>query len=74
LPNVAILQTSASDDGLPDGFVEVTWSKVSGPGHVSFSTLNGVYRASFSAPGEYVLRLNANDTELTGTDDIRVTV
>jgi RHS repeat-associated protein len=74
LPGVALLQTTASDDGLPNGRLEVTWSKVSGPGNASFSTLDGAYRVSFSTPGEYVLRLTANDTELIGSDEVSVTV
>lgn len=68
------LQTTATDDGLPDGLLEVGWSKVSGPGGVSFSTLNGIYQAFFDTPGSYVLRLSATDFIYDSTDDVEVTV
>jgi RHS repeat-associated protein len=74
LSTPAELQTEVSDDGLDDGILEVTWSKVSGPGSVSFSTVQGIYRADFSAAGDYVLRLKADDGSLTNSDDVAVTV
>lgn len=70
----AVLHSAVSDDGWPVGSLTVVWSQLSGPGTVRFSTLNGVYRAQFSAPGEYVLRLTASDLEFTSSDDVRVTV
>src|SRR6185436_9356068 len=77
LPNTASLAGTASDDGLPSppAALTFTWSKVSGPGTVTFgnaATLNTT--ASFSAAGSYVLRLTASDGQLTGQDDITVTV
>jgi RHS repeat-associated protein len=74
LPNMAVLHTDVSDDGLPDGTVEVSWSKVSGPGPVYINSLNGVYQATFVTPGNYVLRLTANDGALSNSDDVAITV
>src|SRR5439155_2653283 len=50
------------------------WNQVIGLGNVFFSSRNGVWQASFSAPGVYVLRATATDIELTAHDDISVTV
>src|SRR5207249_4729874 len=50
------------------------WSKVSGPGSVSFTTLNGNYYASFSATGTYALRLTASDGDLSASNDVTVIV
>jgi hypothetical protein len=35
-PNAASLQGTVDDDGLPDGTLTTTWSKLSGPGTVTF--------------------------------------
>src|SRR5262249_56247253 len=52
-----------------------TWSKVSGPGTVTFGNANAVdTTASFSVSGSYVLRLTVNDSALQASDDISVTV
>lgn len=74
MPDAALLHPTITDDGLPDGRLQINWSKVSGPGEVAFTTLNGVYRATFTSPGTYVLRVTANDGELTASDDVTVTV
>ncbi len=76
LPNAANLNGSVSDDGLPTGStLTTTWSKVSGPGTVTFANPSvTVTTASFSQAGTYVLRLTANDSQLTTTDDITITV
>ena len=77
LPSSASLDGTVSDDGLPNppGVVTTTWSKVSGPGTVNFGNPNAVdTTASFSAAGTYVLRLTANDSLLTSSDDVTVTV
>jgi len=76
LPANATLIGTATDDGLPvpPGLLTKTWSMVSGPGTVNFSsTLEGA-TASFSTAGTYVLRLTAFDGALTTTDDVTVTV
>jgi YD repeat-containing protein len=77
LPNNAVIVNgSASDDGKPKGSALATgWSKVSGPGEVSFANANQVVTsATFSAVGTYVLRLTANDSLLTASDEVIITV
>ncbi len=74
--NSVNLQGAASDDGLPQGAtLSYQWSKVSGPGTVTFSAAtNLMTMASFSQGGSYVLRLTASDTLLTSYDELAVTV
>jgi hypothetical protein len=77
LPDSANLSGTATDDGLPNppGTLTTTWSKVSGPGTVTFGDANALNTtASFSAAGVYVLRLTASDTLLSSTDDVMITV
>ncbi|HYJ88276.1 MAG TPA: hypothetical protein VEW46_19585, partial [Pyrinomonadaceae bacterium] len=76
LPAAAGLNASAADDGWPFGSsLSVKWSAVSGPGSVVFANPEvTVTSANFSAPGTYVLRLSASDTELATSDDVIVTV
>src|SRR5204863_8344010 len=72
LPNVANLNGSVSDDGLPaGGNLTSIWNKVSGPGAVTFGNPNAtVTTAAFSVAGTYVLRLTANDSQLSASDDV----
>jgi hypothetical protein len=77
LPATASLAGTASDDGLPNppAKVTTTWSKVSGPGTVTFANASALATtATFSTSGSYVLRLTANDSALSATDDIAITV
>ncbi len=77
LPSSAPLQGTASDDGLPSppAHVTTTWTKVSGPGTVTFSNANALNAsATFSAAGSYVLRLTGSDGALSAQDDVAVTV
>lgn len=76
LPATANLQGSASDDGLPTGSsLSYAWSKLSGPGTVSFSAANAATgTASFSTTGAYVLRLTVSDGEKTASDDVAISV
>jgi hypothetical protein len=77
LPGTASLSGSVTDDGLPNppGTVTTLWSKLSGPGTVSFANASAKSTtASFSSPGTYVLRLTANDSALTAADDLTVQV
>jgi len=67
----------AGPDGLPDppGTLTTTWSLVSGTGVVTFTDAYTVdTTASFSAADTYVLRLTADDGELTASDEVTVTV
>ena len=76
LANAANLSGIVNDDGLPAGSIlTTTWSKVSGPGVVTFGNPNAaVTSALFSESGTYVLRLTASDSRLSRTDDLTITV
>jgi hypothetical protein len=78
LPATASLSGTVSDDGLPNppANVTTTWSKVSGPGTVTFSPGATAEdpTASFSVAGTYVLRLSGSDSLLSAFDDLTVTV
>lgn len=73
----AFLTGQVADDGLPipPGQLSVTWSKLSGPGEVAFAATNAPHTtATFSQPGNYVLRLTASDGVLAATDDVAIEV
>jgi len=59
LPAQAHLRASIADDGLPipPGLLACAWTKVSGPGLVTFTEpTSPMSAATFSVPGNYVLR------------------
>lgn len=70
------LKGSACDDGLPNGgTLSFTWSKLSGPGAVTFANAGALATtATINTPGAYVLRLTASDGAATASDDINVTI
>lgn len=71
----ASLTGTASDDGLPGGQLNYTWSKESGPGTVTFGTPNSLNTtATFSANGSYVLKFEASDTALSACKNVNVIV
>ena len=73
----ATLSGSTDDDGQPNppAAVTVTWSKVSGPGTVTFANASAANTtATFSAPGTYVLALSASDGNVTADDTITIIV
>ncbi len=75
LPNTAALSGNATDDGLPSNTLTTTWSVVSGPGSVTFGDASATSTtATFTSNGTYVLRLSANDGDLSSSDDITITV
>jgi hypothetical protein len=76
LPASASLRGTATDDGLPSGStVAVSWTKVSGPGTVTFSNANTLSTAAtFSTTGTYGLRLTASDSALSSSADVTITV
>ncbi|MDH3453136.1 MAG: hypothetical protein OEN20_12025, partial [Gammaproteobacteria bacterium] len=77
LPNDAALNGTVTDDGLPipPGAVATLWSQVSGPATVSFGDAGALTTtASFPVDGTYVLRLSADDGEITDFDELTVTV
>ncbi len=75
LPGKTWLSGSVRDSGQPDGKLATTWSKASGAGDVTFeNTKSATTSASFSAPGEYVLKLAAQQGQLQAEDTLHVTV
>ncbi|MEJ0089785.1 MAG: M36 family metallopeptidase [Limisphaerales bacterium] len=75
LPSTATLSGIVSDDGIPNGILNNTWSQVSGPVTALFSNVSGTNTtASFSQPGIYILRLTADDTMATSSGEISVNV
>jgi len=75
--NTVQLDGTVSDDGMPDppGAVTTLWEQISGPGTVSFGDDSAVdTSATFSTAGTYELRLTADDSELTGSDSVIITV
>ncbi|HEX5769895.1 MAG TPA: PKD domain-containing protein, partial [Nocardioidaceae bacterium] len=75
LPASATLNATVTDDGLPGTGLSYVWTQVSGPGVATFSPSNAEDTSvSFSAGGSYVLRLTASDGQLSGADQVTVTV
>ena len=76
LPATASLQGTVSDDGLPaGGGLSVAWSQDSGPGIATFTPPDSVTStATFSAPGTYVVRLSATDSQLSASDTLTMIV
>lgn len=75
LPSQANLNGTVSDDGLPSGTLARAWTKIAGPGAVTFSAPNaGATTAAFSVAGQYTLRLTATDGLSTALDELVVTV
>jgi len=73
----AVLSGTVTDDGLPNppATVSTVWSQVSGPGTVSFiNKFNLNTTARFSTNGVYVVRLTADDLDLSSSDDVTITV
>jgi len=72
----ASLSGTATDDGLPTGSTLIrSWSTVSGPGTVTFgNAAASATTASFSAAGTYVLQLSANDSLLSSSSTVTITV
>lgn len=71
--SVINLTGSASD---PDGdILTYSWSKISGPGDVIFSNSESLTtQVSFSAPGNYIIRLSVSDGLSLVYDEIQIIV
>ncbi len=66
---------NATDDGDPNNSLTTIWSKVSGPGTVTFENANALATtASFSANGIYILSLTADDGQLQKTEEVTIGV
>jgi len=75
LPASATLSATVTDDGKIQVTPSLTWSKVSGPGTITFGAVNASSTtASFSADGSYIVQLSAYDGELTKTETVTITV
>src|SRR5438477_6230920 len=77
LSDPASLNGSATDDGFPNppGALTYSWTTVSGPDVVIFANANAASTtATFFTAGRYTLRLTANDSALSGSADVVVTV
>jgi RHS repeat-associated protein len=73
--NTVTLYGSATEYGLQGTTLTVSWTQVSGPASATFSSPNTtVTDASFSVAGTYVLKLSANDTQLSNSATVTVTV
>jgi DNA-binding beta-propeller fold protein YncE len=71
----AQLAAVAQDDGLPYGFLSLSWSLQNGPGPVVFGDTNlPATTATFTMPGIYTLACIANDGDLLGTNLVRFSV
>lgn len=75
LPDNAILDTTVSDDGLPNppGMLDLTW--IANSKNVTFENPKADYTtASFSDKGLYFLKLSASDCAAVSEDEVVVTV
>jgi hypothetical protein len=71
----ATLDATVTDDGQPFGTLTFQWTKLSGPGDVTFADANSEdTTASFSEVGDYVLQLLASDGALEATDTVSLQV
>ena len=69
------LAAVVSDDGLPDGSLTFAWSVASGPGDAVWQDdTSASTTVSFVEPGNYVLRMTADDGQLTSNDELTVQV
>ena len=75
IPKPVTLQGSATDDGVPTTPLTLTWTRLNGPGDVTFAdAASATTTVTFSAPGSYELQLSATDGELTSSDVVLVIV
>ena len=76
--NTVQLDGTVSDDGNPaePGQVTLIWSKLKGPGNVTFSPGNDIEdpTATFDAAGIYELQLSASDSEKDACDIVAIYV
>lgn len=74
--NTAVLNGTVTDAYSPFNTWSYSWSKVSGPGNVSFTPSNKIVdtTATFSANGVYVLKLFADDQDYSASATCSVIV
>jgi hypothetical protein len=72
---MASLGGTVTDDGLPSPGYTVAWSVDSGPNGVTFGNASSATTTvTFPVSGTYILRLTANDGELSAADTLVVQV
>jgi len=70
-----VLSVQVEDDGYPNppGALTLAWSKLSGPGAVSFTDAEAAdTTVYFDGPGSYKLQIEADDGEFSTTDTVSV--
>lgn len=72
--NGVILSATITDDGAPAPVTQM-WTQISGPGVATIEQPTAATTAvTFSAPGTYILRITATDTQFTVSDQTTVVV
>ena len=74
LDTSAVLDGTVTSSGSASGTVTTSWSELSGPGIVSFTTVNGINYAAFSAVGTYVLQFTGSNGQFSNSSTMTVTV
>jgi RHS repeat-associated protein len=73
--NVATMNGTVTDDGLPSGIINIQWVMLSGAAPVVFSAPNqAVTQVTFSKAGGYQLQLRADDTQLQTVHSVFIQV
>jgi DUF1680 family protein len=74
LPGATYLSGFVKGSASPGKSLVVSWTKDSGPGSVVFANANSATTsATFSTPGDYVLKFTANDGVGDSSDTVKVT-
>lgn len=72
------LAPTVTDDGFPNppSALTYSWTKVSGPGTVSFNPASTALdpNATFTVAGDYILKLTASDSEKDSNDTVKIRV
>ena len=72
--NGVIVSATITDDGAPAPVTQA-WSQISGPGVATIESPTAATTAvTFSAPGTYIIRITATDTQFTVSDQVTVVV
>ncbi|MGB9122881.1 MAG: Ig-like domain-containing protein, partial [Candidatus Angelobacter sp.] len=73
--NTVTLNGVINDDGLPNGTIATQWSQISGPAAVNIAQVTSTsVKVSFPTAGVYVIKLTANDGQLSSEATITITV
>src|SRR6185437_9258074 len=73
--NTVTLNGVINDDGLPNGTISTQWAQISGPAAVNIAQVTSTsVKVSFPAAGVYVIKLTANDGQLSSEATIAITV